>query len=574
MTIPGYYLFLFPLLSLSLRISDMLRIGFSWLCIPLAIYLAHRYRWQGVATAAVGGLLLPFGLQLNSEFSAFPIDLDVYLIMVGAAVLTVKGQNISRVKAWLHSPYLYSLALIIIPLNAKRITIHLSVDITIQAGFYLLAVLFFILFLQGTAGVSARMVISGLLLATVAGFLTDVFGLPFSYDYATSSNRPAFFPVYYSLNNLNDFLVGTACYYVGRYYGKLTGEGRKPAVSGTLLWLGTAALIALWLGKTYGLPIWGRYLKFSSFYIVPAASMFLGMAFRSKGTVWAVIIALLSVFTGYITKTSGIYFDEFLYAMAFGVLGILLYDQATGERTVWSPCGLYAGAWLPFLAAIGFAFIEEDSPISVCLLIVTLILLVIATILAIPLLRARLHGFKSGKIVERWLSMATVATLTGSVVSRIKEVVSKVAEGLDNFKQILSLRFGDMFDSRQFHSGSGSIDLESIGISMLLLFYFAFLLSLFIYLIRSYENIMTDLHRLLHRSAALAGKLLEKTRRNLAMKFAELAARLEHSKWLLTPRMQKVLTVSVTVAGQVRNLLFAMLLIGTFLLIELMSELM
>lgn len=74
--------------------------------------------------------------------------------------------------------------------------------------------------------------------------------------------------------------------------------------------------------------------------------------------------------------------------MAFGVLGTVLYDQATGERTEWSPCWLYAGAWLPFLAAIGFAYIEEYSPISVCLLIVTLILLVIATILAIPRLRA------------------------------------------------------------------------------------------------------------------------------------------------------------------------------------------
>lgn len=335
--IPGYYFFLFIIFSYAFRLRDFgapIYINLTYLCIPLAAYVAHRYRWQGVIVTALGGILLPIGLQTRGEIGGFPPALHVYLLSLVTALWVVRGELPEKLITWLKSPYIYGLALLVLPLSLRYFEIQFTDEQGVYFGFSLILMLFYLLFMLGFYRARFGMVATGLLIAVIIGFLINYFSLPLSGSYLRQNEISPYLKFVYYANNLDDLLIGLVSFFVGAQYRSIMQGDPQTRQTKLLTGFGVLIIIVMWMFNHYYFRISGESLKISSAYFVPVASLYFGLKFRANGIAIAFFVALVGVFvTAYLRGRLGsLYLHEFFYVLAFAILGKQLREHVTGER--------------------------------------------------------------------------------------------------------------------------------------------------------------------------------------------------------------------------------------------------
>ncbi len=322
---------IFLLLSYSLPAFALLSVYAGLLCIPVAVYAGDRHGWRGVEAALLGGLLLPFGLR--SGLGAFPPELDLYLLSVAVASMAASKRPLRELAPEPMPTLGYFAAFALLPVSVLIAREEIGDGLAITVAVSLLPLLYFLLFLFGLARRRDALVITTLLVATVAGI-----ALGLSHDA---------YRVRYLLDTPAEFLTGAGWYLAGRYVQGL-GEDRSPS---TLFRArpraSLAALLVLWGAE----PLWTLVERSSgewaflarqlapvgSFYALPLAALFAGLRFRFHGAAIAAIAALAVELAGPAMRIGGANLGVPFVAFGFAALGVHIGDRLRGRKTEWYP---------------------------------------------------------------------------------------------------------------------------------------------------------------------------------------------------------------------------------------------
>ena len=142
-----YYVFLFPILAYIFRFNDIapaITVNLTYFSIPLAAFLGFRFGWQGVLVTGLGGLLLPFGVKIESGVAHLAPALHIYITAVLVAWVFSHHGVSDTVKKWLSAPLVFVLALLLLPLYMRPLTFGVGEDTVVSFSVDLILVLYFL----------------------------------------------------------------------------------------------------------------------------------------------------------------------------------------------------------------------------------------------------------------------------------------------------------------------------------------------------------------------------------------------------------------------------------------------
>lgn len=404
--------------------------------IPLAAMLGARYGRGALWLVALGGLpLLPVWVRYAHVTVVAAID--VYLIALLVCTWAADERPLAERTPRFRRPALLAVALLLLPFSVSIWGADLPGQNGMGITFIFGALLFFLLFLMGWAGLPAHWVFAGLGLATLTGmwllsaFPTDgraIFGGPQAELPFFGTTRLHFVGWGHALDTPAAFLIAIAWFAAGALWARMLRTRTVPvratyahgvvvllALLAFGLLLNRCALAAAGYPPAK-LPFYGLVL--GSLYAVPLAGLLGGLLLRERGILilvlavalfWALDPFLLSRFKFPVPTLSAAPQDPLLL-IAFGLLGARMREHALGAEPRW-PASRWVLAGVLCVAAFGFVF---DSGSTEELVLRVLIIPALGALAAAGAawLRARL-GASFRFSIDAWAALLLLVVVAG-----------------------------------------------------------------------------------------------------------------------------------------------------------------
>lgn len=441
---------LLPLLTYYGRITDGITLWPAWLLVPTAAWLGRRHGVQGVTAIAIGALvaLLPTYYADGMEFGGAP---EVYVVALWVAIAAARRDPLPALigtgRLFRHPP-VFLLALLLLPLSIWLGTHEFEEGATLSLALNLRPLLLFALVLSGLAGLATPLATAGLVAATIAGVILQVFhideivsqaiGADFD-PYAPWFNR---FSLQYRWDDLATLVTGLACFFAGRTLqrwraGLREGAGpwRQPLLAAVALTLLGACgpLVRQWAPE---LPeIAAPFGLYGDYFALPLAAFMAGFLRHHLGiaVTLGVLLALIGgdIAGAYFLERGGIGFgiEQPLLVLAFGTMGSRLRDQLDGTTTTFK-----ALRWVQYAILVGGVLALLTSWSDLVDLAKAVLMAVAAALFGIAAqwLRRKLEQRGISITGEGWLPFLALLAVTLFLALNFMPILAVLTEALDD----------------------------------------------------------------------------------------------------------------------------------------------
>lgn len=302
--VPWIWIPVILLMSFEYRIGNATVTGL-YLIIPLAVMLGVRYRRRGLVAVALGGLLFPIRLMLFPGLSG--PHLDIYPIALVVCALAGSERPLRGWAPAIQSPLRFFATFLLLPLAIGLYGRAISDAIEIKVAFDFQPVFYLFLFMVGLSRSRSGFVVTTLAVATLAGILLEMAGLPVDAR-ALFNGSWAELPVYgftnlrylslaYGLDSPAEFFTGLGYFLVGRLFGAMIETGHLPPQPWYRAYGLIAVLALLALGGELndhavaaltGLRPASHFRLLGSFFALPLAALLGGLLVRY----WGILLLL------------------------------------------------------------------------------------------------------------------------------------------------------------------------------------------------------------------------------------------------------------------------------------------
>jgi hypothetical protein len=438
----------------------------SYLCIPLAALLAHRFGRRGLLAAAIGMLLALYAVNLGWPWVDYspkyenyfvkyfvqrrplwpllPMSLRshagnlvanwaVFAIALAAGFAASRSRNPIAEFDRLRVPLgVVFAAIALLPVGMLPYREDMGGGFEVFSLWYPLPLLYVVLLALGLGGTRAALIIGALAVATIAGlwfeWSKDAIGLGGYYGLVWDGFSGHYLgQIRYGLNVPAHFFATTACFAVGRALraaavasGPQRPDLRPATLLALLLLLCSGGTVYEWVSPWSGqaAAIAHRLRLLGDDLILPVVALYAGAAFRLRGVcgvfaVWIVVtLATLAVVHWGGTDRLSLPLEEPLYVLSFGALGVALGDRMSGSTTVWHPLH-----WMGYFAVLVLAvpqMFDIQSAADFLLPTLAIAALMLAA-LVLTWMRRRCAPSAADSAPGAWVALAALAGLTASL---------------------------------------------------------------------------------------------------------------------------------------------------------------
>ncbi len=276
---PWLYINIFILLSFQIYFSDVLRINFTYLIVPLTAWMCLHFKKDGLLASIIGMTLLPFYLTQNQLSIKLGSDFDVLIASIITGWLIVDN-NYSIFIDWFRVNYKHLVWLLLfIP-----ISIEMKFEIfSFQVNLY--RVVPVVIFLFGFFQTRFKVILKySIVVLFISYFVTAIFPYLNNLGWANLS-------FYFHSYRIGDLIVWSFCWLAG-INCKYSLEGRQQIFNNRKSLIVCVAILGLFfsfisLNFIFSLPIIGyQTLKLSGYSLAAIPLGFLTtLYFGTKGLV-------------------------------------------------------------------------------------------------------------------------------------------------------------------------------------------------------------------------------------------------------------------------------------------------
>lgn len=447
---PWVLLPLMPLLTYFGRITEGMTIWPAWLLVPVAVWLARRFGLPGLIVTIIGAAaaLLPIYQTDGGAFGGAP-EIYVSALWVGIAALAADPlRGLIGGGRLFASWAVFVLALALLPQSVELGGHDFDDGARLSIYVGLRPLLLFALVLFGLAGLSPRIAIAGLVIATAAGIAISHFELDQAFSDALALwvdptslwiNQVS---ARYRWDDLATLFTGVACFYAGRTLmdwraSRREGSGfwRRPYLAvGALTLLAVSGNI---IGQLVPNPpaAFDPLGLYGDYYALLIASFMAGFLRQYLGVAvtLGLLLALLagSNTAAYVLERGGaaLAIEQPLLVIAFGVLGLRLRDLLDRETTTFK-----AAKWLQYAILVGGALSIVTSMSDLLDLAQAVMVAVGAAILggAAHWLRGKLALADIRITGDGWLLLLVQLAATLFLALNFHPILAIVTEALDD----------------------------------------------------------------------------------------------------------------------------------------------